>query len=189
MLLAKALGKREEVTQNHLWFDPVPGNLICTQRMDIFKVTLARKGMDLSSVTNFGRVTAIYPKEPLCDIACHAPVIPVVQKDVNFNCFVVDECHQGALLAPAAYGHFHNTVSAASYVLCKTVLTNRGVQFPPGVRVTPHAMSPAPMNSPARIKRRPVHAKHITHLPLPNHQPPVRASWIPVTVLTLRACA
>ena len=56
-------------------FDPVPGNLCWATTINCCNI--ASQCLDLSMCTNnLINVTAIYPHEPLPDLAFHAPVIP-----------------------------------------------------------------------------------------------------------------
>jgi len=84
--------KNVYVSTSLLLFDPVPGNSVWTG----FPYTAAFS-QNLSSCHNLERVLALYPYEPLPDIAMHAPTLatyPVttkVEEDVTLG------CHQGAL--------------------------------------------------------------------------------------------
>jgi hypothetical protein len=98
MKLARALSQfsNAQVTVSTLLFDPVPGNAVSTG----FPWT-ATSAFDLSQCQNLIRVLALYPYEPLPDIAMHAPTLgrynretTLVQEDVTMG------CHQGALLLP-----------------------------------------------------------------------------------------
>ena len=63
------------VVQALFLFDPVPGNLCWATTINCFNI--ASQCLDLSMCTNnLMNVTAIYPHEPLPDLAFHAPVIP-----------------------------------------------------------------------------------------------------------------
>ena len=73
MLLCKLIGKLKRVRVNALLFDPVPGNLVLTGTINCF--TLASRCINLSRCTNLSRVLALYPYEPLPDLAFHAPLI------------------------------------------------------------------------------------------------------------------
>lgn len=92
------LSKNELVT-SILLFDAVPGNLVCTSRfLDCLRCcTTANQCIDVSSSRNLQRVLALYPHEPLCDLAFHAPLLAsypsetIVEEDVTIG------CHQGAV--------------------------------------------------------------------------------------------
>ena len=75
-----------------LLFDPVPGNCVSTG----FPFT-AHSSRDLRDCTNLRSVLAIYPHEPLPDIAMHAPVLPVYPETCLVEVDVTLGCHQGAL--------------------------------------------------------------------------------------------
>ena len=81
-----------------LLFDPVPGNLIGSSRyLDIFGMNTANSSLDMRKCYNLCDVLALYPYEPLPDLAFHAPVLPQYPP----QCTVVEDatlgCHQGAL--------------------------------------------------------------------------------------------
>ena len=93
----------EHLSLNLLLFDPVPGNLVSTRLPIICCCSTATQSLDLSYCTkNLKHVLAIYPYEPLPDIAFHAPVLPsppppdccLYEEDVSLG------CHQGALRWP-----------------------------------------------------------------------------------------
>jgi hypothetical protein len=83
-----------------LLFDPVPGNLVSTAKaFDCFRFFVANKCMDLRRCECLKHVLAIYPNEPLPDLAFHAPVFGRYSSRTGVR---VDEdvtlgCHQGAL--------------------------------------------------------------------------------------------
>jgi hypothetical protein len=62
---------RERVDVNLCLFDPVPGNSLTSGAMDLLHATTAVQNMDLSNVLNVRRVVALYPHEPLPDLAFH----------------------------------------------------------------------------------------------------------------------
>jgi len=81
------------ISKSMLLFDPVPGNSIWTG----FPYSCV-KCQDLSKTGNIlRRVLALYPYEPLPDVAMHAPCFPIYPR----NTFVEEEvtlgCHQGAV--------------------------------------------------------------------------------------------
>ena len=95
MYLAQMLGEvpENEVELFGLLFDPVPGNLPITARLDIAKKTTTNC-FDLSRARTLRKVLSIYPYEALSDVACHAPVIAwyppsswcEVEEDVTLGC-------------------------------------------------------------------------------------------------------
>mmetsp|Transcript_28965 Transcript_28965/g.56848 ORF Transcript_28965/g.56848 Transcript_28965/m.56848 type:complete len:357 (-) Transcript_28965:331-1401(-) len=102
LLLAKLLGK-ELLTSfdlNLCLFDPVPGNLVTSARLDFFGLTLRNKCMDVSGCIELRNVLALYPYEPLPDIAFHAPILPKYPDSTNVVEDVLLGCHQGALFFP-----------------------------------------------------------------------------------------
>ena len=123
MLLCKLIGNLKRVSVNALLFDPVPGNLVLTGTINYF--TLASQCINLSRCKNLSRVLALYPYEPLPDLAFHAPLIGKYPK----NCIVEEDvtlgCHQGAMF-PTRVGGFD---CALSYVRIRRFLTDCGTVF------------------------------------------------------------
>ena len=81
-----------------LLFDPVPGNLICSRIDWLCCCNTATQSLDLSSCTrNLKHVVALYPYEPLPDVAFHAPVLPCPPPPDNclYDLDVTLGCHQG----------------------------------------------------------------------------------------------
>ena len=84
-------------------FDPVLGNLLLSVRCDALGRTVANQARDLSRCRVLARVLAIYPHEPLPDLAFHAPLLPryplaaAVEEDATLG------CHQGALFVPGEF--------------------------------------------------------------------------------------
>lgn len=89
------------VRLNLCLFDPVPGNVIWMARcVDFLGVVMnTNLAMDISSCDLLGYVLALYPHQPLPDIALHAPLIPTYPESAASR--VEEEvllgCHQGAL--------------------------------------------------------------------------------------------
>lgn len=112
-----------KVTLHMCLFDPVPGNLMWMAAVDFAKVMNTNMAMDVSYVRNFGRVLALYPHEPLPDIALHAPLLPKYPKGCNVVEDVVLGCHQGALWfnpRPDAY---------LSFACIRDFMTEGGTHF------------------------------------------------------------
>jgi hypothetical protein len=90
--LALKLSGTEQISVSLLLFDPVPGNAVSTG----FPFT-AVWSQNLQHCTNLDQVLAIYPYQPLPDVAMHAPCLVqypphcLVEEDVSLG------CHQGAL--------------------------------------------------------------------------------------------
>ena len=80
------------VSLSMLLFDPVPGNAVWTG----FPFT-ASLSQNLSDCHNLERVLAVYPYEPLPDLAMHAPTLGVYPKTTKVEEDVTLGCHQGAL--------------------------------------------------------------------------------------------
>lgn len=106
LMLAQRMALLSEQHQQRLHvslclYDPVPGNLVTTVRLcDWFGLSTASRVMDVSH-TPIKRVLAIYPYEPLPDLAFHAPLLPkypdgaAVEEDATLG------CHQGAFYPPS----------------------------------------------------------------------------------------
>ena len=121
--------RTEEVELRMLLSDPVPGNLVCTAKLERLAcyfcnfVTTANHSMDLRGARHLKRVLALYPHEPLPDCAYHAPVLleyphhsAVCEEDVTLG------CHQGALFSG-------DLASELSHVRIATFMTESGVVF------------------------------------------------------------
>ena len=91
-ILAKQLSRHADVDLNLCLFDPVPGNMVSTG----FPFT-GRRQADLSDCMCLRRVLAIYPYEPLPDVALHAPMLGIYPQGCEVEEDVTLGCHQGAL--------------------------------------------------------------------------------------------
>jgi hypothetical protein len=96
--LALALAASDELRKRTrvrlLLFDPVPGDSVSTG--------LPFSGMgakDLTACHNLVQVLALYPHEPLPDIAFHAPVLCTYPSTCTVEEDVTLGCHQGALFS------------------------------------------------------------------------------------------
>ncbi len=106
LMLAQKLAKLDDAHQrrvrlNLCLYDPVPGNLLWTaQFLDPLGTTTANGVIDVSQCS-IASALAIYPHEPLPDLAFHAPLLPIFPS----SCAVEEDatlgCHQGALYSPA----------------------------------------------------------------------------------------
>jgi hypothetical protein len=98
-LIHKRISDINKLQINLLLFDPVPGNLIWSSRyLDLCSFTTANSALDISSCGHIHDVLALYPYQPLPDLAFHAPLFP----KYPLSCHEVIEdaclgCHQGAL--------------------------------------------------------------------------------------------
>jgi len=113
-------------------FDPVPGNLVCISRyFDVCGFNAANGVLDCSGCRTLRRVLALYPHEPLPDLAFHAPIFPrypssdwcEIEEDATLG------CHQGAFYP---YEHTYRTMRTAckaSYVRVAAFLRETGVQL------------------------------------------------------------
>lgn len=131
LFLAQLLGdiNRELLQLNLLLFDPVPGNLISSSRfLDVMGTSTANSSLDLSKCKNICKILALYPYEPLPDIAFHAPTLPNYPSvDEGNQCDIVEDaslgCHQGALFCT------ENVESILSYLQISEWLLDCGVTF------------------------------------------------------------
>ena len=112
LMLAQELEKLEAAQKarfrlNLCLYDPVPGNLVWTaQFLDPLGATTANGVIDVSTCACLRRALAIYPHEPLADLAFHAPLLPLfppwcdVEEDATLG------CHQGAFYSPMTMMHY-----------------------------------------------------------------------------------
>ena len=96
-MLAETTISTDNLKLNLLLFDPVPGNLIWTSRLDCCSLYTSTHCYDLKRAQHLRRVLALYPHEPLPDIAFHAPVLPEYPQ----NCQVGSKLACPQLLSPA----------------------------------------------------------------------------------------
>jgi len=121
LLLVQQLGKMREmvgadairlrsVERLHVslcLYDPVPGNLIRTvQYLDWLSISTASSVLDVSDCP-VHECLAIYPYEPLPDLAFHAPIFPRYPAGCQLDEDATLGCHQGALYEPAAISARH----------------------------------------------------------------------------------
>lgn len=134
LMLAKRLGgfDPERLSVQLCAFDPVPGNLVCASRyIDLLGLNAANCVLDCSGCRTLRRVLALYPHEPLPDLAFHAPIFP--RYPSSDWCEIEEDavlgCHQGAL-----YPHKHvhpqlRTACKASYIRIRAFLRECGVRL------------------------------------------------------------
>ena len=86
-------------------FDPVPGNLISTAKyLDLLgNVTTANRHIDLRSC-RIVRCLALYPADPLPDIAFHAPLLPDYPKGCEVEEDATLGCHQACTMKSTMQG-------------------------------------------------------------------------------------
>lgn len=124
--LAKRVSKIDGVEVNLLLFDPVPGNLIFSQTIDLLGVSTANQAMDLSECENLKNVVAIYPVEPLPDILCHAPLFPTYPRQAVVSEYPIPGCHQGALFSSDVGS---DAGCSSSFYLIHRFLTQNGTDL------------------------------------------------------------
>ena len=129
MMLTKMLADIDKfhLETNLILFDPVPGNLLISKKLDFLGNTVASQVTDLSMSKNLNRVLAIYPHEPLPDLAFHAPIIPKYPNACQVEQDVVPGCHEGALFQPSLF-HLHRK-TFLTYVRIKSFLEECGTDL------------------------------------------------------------
>ena len=127
IFLAQALAKHKSpkrIELNMLLFDPVPGDQVFSG----FPYT-GMYARDVSDCTCLRRVLALYPHEPLPEIAFHAPVLCaypetcMVEEDVTLG------CHQGALFSTRRSENSTHVASNLSFKRISDFLSNVGSIF------------------------------------------------------------
>tara|TARA_R110002110_G_C13469307_1_gene719847 strand:+ start:14947 stop:16173 length:1227 start_codon:yes stop_codon:yes gene_type:complete len=117
-------------------FEPVPGNFIRGSYIDNisgFKSTLSGIISDLSDCKNINKVMALFTNQPLPDIACHGPILPVMPPQAQVRVDVLPGCHKGAELFHS--GHTltaYNNESAISFHVVTRFLESCGTTFNKG---------------------------------------------------------
>ena len=122
-------------------FDPVPGNLLCTSSwLDIFGMTVANDANDVSHCTCLKRCLAIYPCEPLPDLAFHAPILPTYPSTCEVEEDATPGCHQGAFFPPAIVGREGGVYRASllSYHRVHSFLSQCGTSLVPADMASAH---------------------------------------------------
>lgn len=112
------------LTINALIFDPVPGNLISSQSMDVFGLTFAAQSLSMKDSPNLARVTALYPHLPLPDVSFHAPIFPHYPSHTEVREMVILGCHQGALFYPTS-----SLACQMSFLIIKNFMCECGTEF------------------------------------------------------------
>jgi hypothetical protein len=128
-------------------FDPVPGNLIHSARYaDLLGISTANAVMDVSHCSCIKRCLAIYPHEPLPDLAFHAPVLPTYPPTCELEEDSTLGCHQGAFYPPAVVGRDRSVYRASlvSYHRVHAFLSQCGTRLPPSVWASAHWWKGAP---------------------------------------------
>ncbi len=111
---------------NAVLIDPVPGNLILSSNLDyLFSLTTANDAKDVSASMNLDKVLALYPYEPLPDLAFHAPLLLKYPVHTVVEEMAVLGCHQGAIFVSDELG------AIANHRLIFTFLTENGSTFGP----------------------------------------------------------
>jgi len=117
-----------DVSFSTLLFDPVPGNAVTTG----FPFT-ASFSQDIRSCHNLNRVLAIYPYEPLPNIALHAPTLSIYPPHTTVEEDVTLGCHQGALFgtssAPAGSMSIYTKASNLSFRRILDYLKSEGIEL------------------------------------------------------------
>jgi len=90
----------DRLTINVASFEPVPGNFIMGVYGDLLlgtNSTLSAAVADLTECKNIADMLILYTNQPLPDIACHAPILPVLPTTCKTEVDVTPGCHKGAV--------------------------------------------------------------------------------------------
>jgi len=90
----------ERLTINVASFEPVPGNFISGAYSDVLlgiNTTLSAAVADLTECSNIANMLILFTNQPLPDIACHAPILPVLPPDCKSEVDVTPGCHKGSV--------------------------------------------------------------------------------------------
>ena len=119
-------------------FDPVPGNLITTAKyLDLLgNVTTANRHIDLRSC-RIVRCLALYPADPLPDIAFHAPLLPDYPKGCEVEEDATLGCHQACTMEatmqglgqPTSHALRHYARVGAAHQACTVYCTHPVLRF------------------------------------------------------------
>ncbi|EHL30833.1 hypothetical protein [Legionella drancourtii] len=74
---------KEQLTIAASAFEPVPGNFmrgVYLDKLSGVNTTLSSQISDLSGCKNISRLQVLFTNEPLPDIACHGPILPILPK-------------------------------------------------------------------------------------------------------------
>ncbi|MGQ3890171.1 hypothetical protein ACQUW5_14230 [Legionella sp. CNM-1927-20] len=89
----------DKLSINASAFEPVPGNFIRGAYADKLTgtcATLASQIADLSDCNNINRIQVLFTADPLPDIACHGPILPILPKNTFTQADVTSGCHKSA---------------------------------------------------------------------------------------------
>ena len=78
-------------------FEPVPGNFIRASYIDTvsgIKSTLSSRIADLSDCKNMNNILVLYTNEPMLDVFCHGPILPIVPAQAKLKVDVLPGCHK-----------------------------------------------------------------------------------------------
>jgi hypothetical protein len=137
--LALALAASDELRKRTrvrlLLFDPVPGDSVSTG--------LPFSGMgakDLRGCHNLVQVLALYPHEPLPDVAFHAPLLCTYPSTCTVEEDVTLGCHQGALFSTSATPRSSTAIASnLSFRRIYDFLRANGVELDLGAEFVPSA--------------------------------------------------
>eukprot|EP00494_Astrolonche_serrata_P005678 UN05695 len=104
MYFAQKLANYNNLELNLFLFDPVPGNLVTTSKFTDIGCIKCSTANRCYNLTRCGKtlqsVLAVYPYEPLPDLAFHAPVFGTYPRETYVEEDVTYGRHQGALFRP-----------------------------------------------------------------------------------------
>lgn len=115
-----------KVSNSMLLFDPVPGNALWTGFP--YSCVACQDLSNTGKVLN--RVLALYPYEPLPDIAMHAPCFPLYPQKASVEEEVTLGCHQGAVFGTIRNPQKpHEMASVLSFRRIKDFLESENVEL------------------------------------------------------------
>lgn len=125
---------KEQLTIAASAFEPVPGNFmrgVYLDKLSGVNTTLSSQISDLSGCKNISRLQVLFTNEPLPDIACHGPILPILPKNCYVEVDVTAGCHKGSELFMINNGRItpYNNESAISFHQVVDFLEEGGIQF------------------------------------------------------------
>lgn len=124
----------DRLTINASAFEPVPGNFmrgVYVDKISGANTTLASQISDLRDCKNVARIQVLFTCDPLPDIACHGPVLPVLPKKCEIDVDVTAGCHKGSEIFSIFDKNVipFNAKSAISFHQIVDFLESGGMQF------------------------------------------------------------
>ncbi|WP_133137507.1 hypothetical protein [Legionella rowbothamii] len=124
---------KEQLTISASAFEPVPGNFMRSVYLDKLSganTTLSSQICDLSGCKNLSRLQVLFTCDPLPDIACHGPILPILPTSCEVEVDVTAGCHKSSELFGIYNQVFpYNKESAVSFHQIVDFLEQGGLQF------------------------------------------------------------